>query len=324
MRYYDISISDESGNIVKEWSSLTLGLPNPNAQDVEFDLISFDASNPMGDSTVTIWGVSLQDIGQNFRFGPGQNNPNGYNIVVKGGMSGGLPLENPSQAGQIFAGNIWQAWGNWVGSDMNVSFISKSAPYTITQPGNFAFNWKAGTPLKDAITTCLQTAIPNATPSVNIGSNYSTSEDEHGVYSTLSGFAQHIRAITQTATAPGVTITGGATSILVFDQTYTSRTIQLAFTDFMGQPVWVGPYNIQMTLVMRGDLAVGNYVQMPPPYTNAPGLSVSTPTSYASYRDQTSFNGTFQIMAIRHVGRFRDPDSVGWATIIQCTSNVPV
>ena len=324
MRYYDIQISDDSGNVVKEWSSLTLGLPNPNAQDIEIDLLSFDASTPMGDSTITIWGTSLQDIGQNFQFGPGPNNPNGYNITIKGGMSGGLPLENPAQAGQIFAGNIWQAWSNWIGTDMNISFICKSAPYTILRPGNFVFNWKPGTPLSDAISACLKTAIPGASISINISPNYSISESDHGVYSTLSGFAQHIRNITASANNPGVTITASGSSILVFDQTFSSRTVQLAFTDFMGQPVWVGPYRIQMTLVMRGDLAVGNYVQMPAPYSNLPGLSVSSPTSYASYRDQTAFNGAFQIMAIRHVGRFRDPDSVAWATIIQCTSDVPI
>lgn len=325
MRYYDIRLEDSSGSVVKSWSSMLNGFQNGNAQDVEFDLFVYDAGTPMGDSSITIWGVSLQDVGQNFNFGPSQQNPVGYNIYVRAGMGGGLPLENPAQAGLVFSGNVWQAWGNWIGTDMNIGFIAKGSPFTMSKPGNFVFSWKPGASLSQAISTTLQTAVPDAAITVNIkDSAYTTAAGETGVYSTLPGFAQRLKALTMNPPNVGVSIVGTGNRIFVFDGSYSPKVVQLAFTDFIGQPTWINQYQIQITLVMRGDISVGDLVTMPKAYAQVPGLGVAGPTSYASYRDQTVFQGQFLVTAMRHVGRFRDPDGAAWVTILQCAAYVPV
>lgn len=341
MRYYDIQITSPEGQPIKAWTTFFDGtqIQNPNAQDVEFDLMSYDFANPMGDSSLTVWGVSLQDIGENFRFGPtaagefgiGSQATNGFNIVIKGGMGGGLPLENPAQAGPIFAGNIWQAWGNWVGTDMNIGFICKGAPFTLIQPGNFSFYLPTGGSLASAIQTTLQTATASMQPQPQIvisinDTAYNFPDAEVGVFSTMQGFAQRIQRITSPLNPPGVSIVASGGRILVSDGSYQPKRVQINFTDLVGQPTWTGQYQVQIVVVMRGDISVNDQVVMPSGYMAAPGLNVSLPTSYASYRNSPQFNGPYWVKAVRHVGRFRDPDGTAWITILQCVPvnvNVP-
>ena len=46
------------------------------------------------------------------------------------------------------------------------------------------------------------------------------------------------------------------------DGTQSTTTKMLNFTDFIGQPSWIGPNLISAKVIMRGDLAVGNDITL--------------------------------------------------------------
>ena len=111
------------------WTSLPNGRFDPNALLVEFDFFSFaNASSGTDGATITIHGVGLANITQAQQFV-------GRNVTVKAGMSGGLPLESPQQAGLILNGQIFQSWANWVGTEMDLNFLVYPSRYTYDSPG---------------------------------------------------------------------------------------------------------------------------------------------------------------------------------------------
>ena len=92
MRYYDLQIiSKDDGRILNRWSSLYLngaqkGSFNPGSQNIEIDVTAFNYATPLGSSSVRVWGVGLNDIGQ-------AANYNGQLFLLSAGMSaGGYPL----------------------------------------------------------------------------------------------------------------------------------------------------------------------------------------------------------------------------------------
>ena len=109
MRYYKIVITDEGGDIKKQWSSLdgTTGNPIMGALNIEIDVPMAPLGVPAGDAYVRICGISLLGVGQSA-------NLNGLYLAAYGGMSKGLPLANPEQNGLLVKGQIFQAFGNWL------------------------------------------------------------------------------------------------------------------------------------------------------------------------------------------------------------------
>ena len=55
-RFYDISVGERT------WSSQQNGKDDPSALDIEFDFLEYEYGTPMGASTLTIHGISLQDL----------------------------------------------------------------------------------------------------------------------------------------------------------------------------------------------------------------------------------------------------------------------
>ena len=76
MRFYDIHILDDAGNIIKQYSSLKNGVYNPGALMVEFDILRFGESTPAGETHLAIWGIGPKEmqqvrqdlIGKKYRF----------------------------------------------------------------------------------------------------------------------------------------------------------------------------------------------------------------------------------------------------------------
>ncbi|MFK2871804.1 hypothetical protein IR203_24325, partial [Salmonella enterica subsp. enterica serovar Weltevreden] len=70
MRFYDIQIfnaSDAKGNpgtLYRQYSSMKNGVFNPGCLMVEFDLLRFGESTPKGQSCITVWGISPQEMQQ--------------------------------------------------------------------------------------------------------------------------------------------------------------------------------------------------------------------------------------------------------------------
>lgn len=333
MRFYRIIITDpSSGNLITPpgfsagllggatYASFANGRTIPSAWNVELDIPVIGQATPQGNGFVRVWGISRQEIGQ-------ANDLNGKNIQVFAGMQKGLPLANPSQAGLIAQGVIFQAFGNWIGTDQTLDMIiipgsgSGSSPGgvgTLAKPANIVLDWKKGTPLAQALQTTLQTAFPNYKATINVNASLIRPNDEAGFFPTLEQLAQYVRAVSRdmvkTAGYPGVSIVlQPDNSIAVTDGASASGAAKaIAFNDLIGQPTWIESPNIQFHCVMRADLSVGQDITLP--------QTVVTNTQQASsslLNQQTSFQGGFTILNARHVGNFRQPIADSWVTVYE-------
>ncbi len=324
-RYYDITINDPlTGKAVKQWSSHPNGIYDPQAQNVEFDILAYSYAIPKGASTVTIEGIDIADIGQ-------ANSYTGFPVTIKGGMKDGLPLANPSQAGFLLSGQVFQGFGNWEGTDMTLDLVVMASPYTYDQPGNFVLNLPAGGQYGPAIKAMLQGVFGASNLVVNVSPNRVSSSKKAHVfyYHTLEQASEALSTMTQgqlCAADPGVVITlAGNGTVLVFDYSEPSGVKNLSFYDFVGQPTWIGPLELQVKMVLRADLSVGTMVKMPEfkksPLPNAPGIVTTQAGSLPGYTAQNSiFQGDFFVTSLRHVGNFRDPNGASWVTIANLVS----
>lgn len=314
MRYYKIDIGD--GALVYE--SFVNGQNDPGALLVELDVPVTTFTQPFGLAYITIWGISLKTIGQ-------ASDLNNKKIKVYAGMQKGLPLANPKQAGLIVQGYVLQAFGNWIGTTQNLCFNiaggdGPNGTGSNAAPKNIVVNWKTGQPLGTAIAATLSTAFPGIKQSINIGSNLVLPNDEVGPFNTLEQLATYVKSMSKMINKDpnyvGVDISLINDEIKVYDgnvdgaPTAPKQPTQIAFTDLIGQPTWIGPQMIQTKTVMRADLAVGDPIKLPK------SQATTTSASLSQYRQNSVFQGQFQIATIHHVGNSRQPDANAWITTI--------
>ncbi|WP_231750642.1 hypothetical protein [Burkholderia seminalis] len=242
-------------------------------------------------------------------------------LELKAGMRTGLPLVHPAQAGMILKGLVYQCFGNWEGVNQTLDFVVLPGIYTSDNPGNFVLNWRAGTELSDALLQTLDVAYSNTPISINVSTNLVQNHDEIGVYDTLDQLAQVIGDISEGVFDNRVTIGVQAGKIIVYDTNYKPAPIQLAFTDFVGQPTWINVNTIQLKLVKRADLQMGSIVRMPEGLQNLPGFVTTTQTAYpSSIKYQTTFQNNFIVQELRQIGNFRAADATQWVTIVNCAT----
>lgn len=325
MRYYDIRLTNPTtGQVARSWTSHPLGKFDPQSLLVEFDIVTSTYAVPVGASTVTIYGVALQDLFQANHFGLFQNalgllQPS-HAFTMLGGMQKGLPLANPKQAGLLVSGVVLQSWGNWEGTDMTLDLlVSPSGGYSISNPAPIVMNWRKGTELSAALQQCLQQAFPGYPVKIAIKSGLVQNHDEIGTFSTLDQLGQWLDQLTTLRFNTPVAICNQGAALFAFDATYKPLPVQLAYTDFVGQPTWIGPQEMQVKLVLRGDLTIGGLVKLPLGAQDNPGIIQTAAASNASsIRYKSTFSGDFRITQIRHVGNSRSPDGASWVTIINC------
>lgn len=267
----------------------TIGGTNRAALRFHCDMPVTVLHQPGGDTMpyVQIDGVSLAEYSQ-------IKNLQRMNIAVYGGMAAGLPLASPSQAGIICSGQVYQGYGNWVGTEMSISlFISNGSspssnqttghpsgtsttplPATNASPANISFTWVKGQPLIDALTNALQTPFPKYPISASINPNLVWTSDQasKGVYATLPQFAQFIHQKSLSVVGgyapdqslyPGVSIALQKGKITIYDNTAPLAAKLIRFEDLIGQPGRLDPFTLQAAVVMRADIEVGSYVTMP-------------------------------------------------------------
>ena len=323
MRYYQISITNPTTGAAILPSSLggyaissllPNGRTNPAALLVEFDLPMANFFDPDNNAFVRIWGLGLGAIGNAF-------NLNDANISVSLGMSSGLPLANPAQRGLVVSGTIFQAYGNWLGTDQTVDINILAGGHKPTNGNAFVFQWTAGTPLNVAIAQMLNTAVPTAKQVINISPNLVINSTETGYYTSLQQFASYINARTQPilgGTYPGVRMTGDGNTITVWDNTAPAApAITINFQDLLGQPTWIDAATIEVKLVLRGDLRLGSLITLPQ------SLATQTLGSLLRLQDKTTFTGTYFITQIHHYGNSRQADAMSWNTTINATPYSP-
>jgi hypothetical protein len=232
-------------------------------------------------------------------------------------MQKGLPLANPKQAGLLMSGMIWQAFGNWVGTEMNLSLVVMPSGNSQNRPANFVFNWHPGQSLAEAIQNTLNVVYPKPTYSVqvSIASNYSTSSPVPHVVKTLNDFGSFIYSLTNGLVTVAL---WNDNVVLVTDGTVQTKPKQLLFTELIGQPKWVQPNVMQFVTPMRSDIQVGTYLAMPKGLPYGPGIvQTAASASPSQLKYNIAFQGTFYIQSVRHVGNFRDADGTAWSTIFQ-------
>ena len=332
MRYYDIKIWSPGVDIstatpLREYTSypkFILGRQNdPGALNVILDIYSQNSAAQVQQGIVQIWGVALSDLLQ-------ANNFTNCQIQIYAGFQKGMPLNNQNQSGLILSGLIFQAFGNWQGTDMTLDLVVVNNGALASQNSNLVLNWLSGTQLSVAIKTTLQIAFPGNKVLVSISDKLSVNYDVVGVYLSLPALAQAVKEFTASIIGGSYTgveiLTLPSGDISVFDSTKTSSPIAIAFQDLIGQPTWIDVLKMQFVCPMRADLAIGDIVTMPQGLLGgsngfgAPGAVNTTAASLPLARQQSAFKGNFVLTdAIHHMGCFRQPDGQSWVTVFTAT-----
>ncbi len=322
MRYYSIVLTSPDGKTTKQWTSYPsakgsspTGGFDPGALNVAFDLPMAPYNTVIGNKAITIEGVSLDDLYQAKQL-------TGWSVELSGGMGAGLPLAKPSQAGILMVGTVFQAYGNWQGTDMVLELIVTPSPYQHGSGKSFVFGWPAGTSLKTALSNLFATYFKEYTPQIKIG-DYVLNHDEFGIYGSLEALARSVYDWTQQQVK--IAIIGSR--IVAYDGTEPPPTVQIEFTDLIGQPVWIEPYTMQIKCVMRADINLDSVIEMPQSLggtkvQSIPGLAIQSEKAAPSLiKYKSAFQHKFNVTAVRHIGEFRSPESVDWITIISAVES---
>lgn len=323
MRYYKITITDpKTGNEVRPSSLGGLGISsllpngqtNPAALMVELDIPVAPYHQPGGMAFVKVWGLGLTDIASSA-------NLNDMLIKIEGGMAKGLPLANPTQAGLLVQGKIFQAFGNWVGTEQSIDLLIMPAAGTNAAPINIVLDWQARQPLEVALRNALSIAFPQAKLSFAISPNLVQQNRETGLYATLVQFGTVVnglsRRIIKTPNYAGVSIAYDGQKIIVSDGTQPAPVKEIEFADLIGQPTWRQPLVIQAKFQMRADLNLFQVIHLP--------KSLATVTSAQAllrFQDKSSFTGNYTITAMHHYGSSRQADAGSWNTTVDMTPEI--
>jgi hypothetical protein len=354
VRYYAIKLTTPAGALYvppslgdlqldggvggASFTSFTNGKTIPGAWNIGLDLPVIDAATSQGFATLRVWGISVAEIAQaNNLAGNLSEGLPGYNIAIYGGMKPGLPLatelvqRNPKASGLLFQGSVYQCFGNWIETDMTLEFVimqgQASTPSkvggigTLAIPKNFVWNWPAGQQMSVAIKNCLETGCPGVKVNPSISQSLVRNAPDPAFYPTLEQLAQYVnrasRDILKMPGYRGVSIVPAGSTFLVYDvgpgsAKPTGPVTNIAFQDLIGQPTWIAAPLIQFKTVMRADLVNGALVKLPP------ALTTNTQAAASSLINQkAAFQGTFQIVSLRHVGDFRNPSADAWVTIVE-------
>jgi hypothetical protein len=327
VRYYNIVLTPPSGSKAKArtWSSYPQGLSgpfDPGALNIEFDFLAAPHSTPAGDCSLSIEGVSMEDLLQADQFGS-ESGPY-WTIQVSGGMGPGLPLDNPKQAGLLLSGEILQSFGNWQGTEMTLDFKIQAGSGSFNVPKPIVYNQKTKQPMADALANTFTTAFPGMKQRIKISPRWVQNHDEVGYYHSLDGLADAISDITDDMfpDIQGVKIALHNGVIHAYDGTETSSTpVQIDFLDLVGQPTWIAPGVMQLKMVLRSDLDLDSFIKMPAGMQNIPGfVQTAVASQPSSLTNKSLFQGIFKVGEIRHLGTFRSPDAAQWVTIANCVT----
>jgi len=320
MRYYKITLSTSTTtktafNTITYSSLNSDGSNNPMALQIDLDLFQGLFHQPSQNGMITIYGVPFADLSQASNF-------TNADITIEVGMSAGLPLANPKQAGIVIQGTVFQSYGNYQGTDVRLNLII--IPYSIspTAEANLSFNWIEGQTLTQAVSSTLGVAF-NLPITGKFSDSIVATETQPGIYFTMKSLAQYVNDTSLHAAQPvgyqGAVMSVNSNGITLSDGTAPVKDITaIQFTDIIGNLTWIDAVTIQAKLVMRHDLNVNGYVTFPP---GAP--TINNATQYNQIRNTISFDGTFQITTVRHVGSSRQPTADSWVTVIDAIISNP-
>jgi hypothetical protein len=315
LRYYSIQLFNSQGLQYKSYNSQDrLGNPIMSALNVEFDLQVVSYTIATNASYVRVWGIPIEDISQASQL-------TGNSVLVWAGFQKGLPLANPNQAGLIASGRVVRSFANWIGTAMTLDMIIQSDTGTKYNPSNIVIEWKKGQTLTQALTQTLNRAYPGLYIDINISSKLVLGSDVTHFCATLNQLSQYVNAISYDILGNsynGISISRVLNSIIIWDDTSSTgkSTVNLKFTDLMGQPTWIDAETIQITCPMRADIALNSYVTLPKtPIITIPG-SINATTTGGIMQSSVFQGQNLRVIMVRHTGNFRSPDAHAWITVI--------
>jgi hypothetical protein len=311
MRYYLIKLTPKSGVPIVYSTLASNGRNNGSALQVDLDIFQTYFHQVAQLGSVIIHGVDYKQLGQ-------QSNLNGASISISVGMSAGLPFANPAQSGEIVNGTVFQAFGNWQGNQVALNLLVLPSTINPDENVNLSFNWIKGTTLQTAIQTTLKTAYPLMGFFGATSPNLVFTETQPAQYFTLRPFCEKMNAISKQLNPDpnyqGVSLSATVGGFNLIDGTIPpKKTINVAFTDIVGNLTWIDVATVQAKLVMRADCNIGDNIVFP---TGAPVTNVAT--SYGQLRNLISFDGVFRINKIRHIGSSRQKDANAWVSVLDC------
>jgi hypothetical protein len=315
-----------------QWCSVVDAENDPSALDIELDLQIAPGSQLLG-GYVKIYGIQQNLISQSSYF-------TGCQIAIYGGFTDGLPLANAQMAHQGLLCNalIFPGVSEWTGTELSLTFFLKpnmgnsGGP---TKPVNIIHNMPKGTPLSQAIYQALYTAFPGVPVNAAISPNLTLNYDDKGFYQSLEQYMDYVKTLSHSIL--GTPYTSGYQGVMadsskgffsIFDGTAPAGSIQILFVDLIGQPCWIGPNKIQFKVALRSDISPNTKVTLPTNILTSAsetgGLTFTPGLPFNAYQhgNVLTFQGTFTVVSVRHMGRFRSPAAdQNWITVIEAVTS---
>jgi hypothetical protein len=357
VRYYNIQFADQFGKpifgVPNRFTSHNAGIFNPGALEVEFDITNAFGHFLAAPTHLRIHNPMIEWV-TNARL------YNGTYCTIEAGFKHGLPLANPNQSGVIGWGIVQNSFANWIGTDLVLDFLIYPATDFGSPDTNYSFSTGPGTPSVYDFTwgnaSYSPSAVNGAVPflealkatfnKLNITLNGILDEKlnappkntTYGFFGTnFREFANYINDISLQVVSPPTLTGSGAGSfqkyngvwlgympdgtVLAWDGTTPTKTIQLDYAEFVGQPTWLTEGGIvQSVHPMRNDISIGSKIKYP---QNLPSVLNPFYAAAGRYNVLSASAQELYVQQVRHVGRFRDTSSTGWVTYINAAGAVP-
>lgn len=319
------------------WTSIANGENDPGALDIQFT-IELKAGNSQAPTSahIQIFGIPMETVSQSKNF-------NNKTLKMWAGYTNGLPLANeqvPHQ-GLLIHGNIFPAFGNWILNNLSVDFIVTPLPADQdsgggtggpTDPKNIVHNMPENTPLSQSMQQTLKTAFPGAEIFINISDKIKLAVPDYSFHQSIEQYESYVKALshsilgtTEKTGYAGVSIARNGNKISVTDGTKKAGPIQINYNDIIGQPTWIAPNTIQVTTVLRGDLGLNSQgttqITLPKMLTTMTEEAAKWASATPEVGGVLTFQGTWDVMSVKHIGHFRDPQWNAWITVIEASNN---
>lgn len=241
-------------------------------------------------------------------------------IELYAGWQKGLPLVNPEQYGMILNGEVINAWANWQGTDQSLNFsVNPSVVYGIgKEPVKIAVSGRKGERLDVVLMRALKAAFPAKKIITGIDTGLFLMEDLNAVeYKSMGELAWSLKRVDGWS---AIEVSVQPDRIIVFDRTYQGSAKTVAGTELIGQPTWIDQNTVSFKVPLRHDLAVSDIVSLPRALTTGDTGALTLNSAKArnkKFWDTPLFSGNFQLIAVRHLGDFRNQSADGWCTVCE-------
>ncbi|UAN38026.1 hypothetical protein [Enterobacter asburiae] len=316
MKAYRLEITDKDGKTPVDDERNPIGPFDTRntfgaGLQLEFDALITGYDVVSSGTSIALYGIPISMIRQSANLA-------GCQVNLYAGFDRGLPLANPDQWGLIIRGEIFNPYGNWMGTHQSLNLIVNPSAVLNDkgQVTEITVEGKKGELFSDVLMRALKTAYPKFQIEISISDKLVLQEDGKGVYPRLAALAASMRSqsyyVINDQSYSGVQMVMQGDSIRVFDNTGgKGNAIQILPHELIGQPTWIGVNTVSFKCPLRSEIRLGDMVELPLNIISGPGelLAVNSERSYSSIRDKVNFSGKFQINSVRHVGDYLSADN---------------